>query len=189
MKNPHLILIALLMVSAPSEAANKNIFGQNRRKVQSSGTSVYTKIRDNYNRVMSNLNKYRAIEVPVHDTHEGGSVTVWFYGSAMQAMKEEQLLKKSKNLRDYYLEQGEISYVVNKFTTFRTNKETQEVSVKLQEDRFYFSGGKLISWISGKQQVPKHHKRWKAIEEELITDFDSRRKLVQEQMVTGDFIY
>ncbi len=106
-------------------------------------------IRSRYATINKNLKSYRQVKKEISGySAEGGELVAYFDGDAIKKIVAQHFGETGKAVEEYYFWNNELMFVFR-----RESKYDRPLSGKViatEENRFYFSAGRLIRWIDGK---------------------------------------
>lgn len=141
--SPFLAVVALgLLMSAPAIRAQ----GAKDPRIQH--------IRKVYASTESGLKKCSTVKREIEgQSTEGGELTAYLRGTEMVKLDAVYYGESGKATEAYYLEEGRVVFILR--TDMNYDKPLSGVVKSRTEERFYFAGGELITWLDEtKKSVP-----------------------------------
>ena len=147
MKKAFIVLIvALFALSVPAGVAGQAAANNPQEKESISS------IRERYAAVNKNLAKYRVVKKELSGfSAEGGELVAYFEGSSVVKLAATHLGETGRSSEEFYYRDGELIFVFYRRETYDAPM-SGKVS-KTAEERFYFSGGRLIRWLDSRGRV------------------------------------
>ncbi|HKR58634.1 MAG TPA: hypothetical protein VJS64_02785 [Pyrinomonadaceae bacterium] len=106
-------------------------------------------IRQQYRTINSRSPKYRQVKKDLEGySTEGGELVAYFEGAAIVKLAAQFYGECGRAAEEYYYQDGHLIFVFRK-DSYYSKCLTGKV-VKVEEQRFYFNNGALITWINEK---------------------------------------
>ena len=125
-------------------------------------TATLNPIRENFKRINS-ISKWTSVnKKEINESTEGGEVTFYYLNNVLEKMVTRNFGETFQQLTEYYLLNGQLSFVFEKFykyncpiyydsTSMKENNDNQTFDFEkseIVEDRSYFEKGKLIHQVN-----------------------------------------
>lgn len=153
--------------------------------------AVFQSIRRQVVQIDSKGNSYRQVQRDVEGkSTEGGVVTGYYDGKSLRKIVATYYGESGKVTEEYYVLNGSPIFVLR--TDYRYNKPLGEPPfgtsnpkvVSQQQDRFYFSKGKLVRWIDPEdKQSTLDGKKAEVEERRLCQDVEALLRLLNRAKV------
>ena len=110
------------------------------------GTDPIASIRQHYAQINRSVPLYKKVKKELSGfSAEGGELLAYFHGPSVMKIVATFLGESGKASEEYYFWDGQLIFVLRK--DFQYSTPLSGKVIKTTENRFYFSGGKLIRWI------------------------------------------
>lgn len=155
--------IKLLMLTAALLLVFPSVFAQSREEIRSIAKQVNT--------INRNLKKYTKKKKDVDDVSlEGTAATYYISGRGLMKISARMYGETYNAVGEFYYQGEEMIFAflkINKYDT-QIGLEKPVKVVKVEEKRFYFSGGKLIKLLIGKKRIQAGEEGFDESEDEIV---------------------
>lgn len=157
MKKKLLILAAALLLVFPT------VFAQTRAEI--------AEIAKQVNTINRSLKKYTKKNKDVDDISlEGTAATYYVSGKGLKKISAKMYGETYNAVGEFYYQGEEMIFAFLKLNRYDTQigLEKPVKVVKVEEKRFYFSGGKLIKLLVGKKRIQSGEEGFEEAEDEVV---------------------
>lgn len=166
----------------------KESFKQEDFPVNEYLTEKLKPIQVNFTRINSITHWTSIYSKELTGTNEGGEVKFYYLNKQLEKIVTRTFGETFQNLKEYYLLNGELSFVFEKTLKYNrpiyydstAMKENDDIEIfdfgksKVVEVRSYFEGGKLIHQISNAESGPSDERNYQLHEQKRISrEFES----------------
>lgn len=109
-------------------------------------------IRERYEQIQGSLQRCQIVTREIEgESAEGGELKAWRLDAAMVKMAATHYGESGRKTQEFYLKGSEVVFFFEVTSTY--DKPLSGKVVSREEERLYFSGGKLFRWLNAKKKL------------------------------------
>ena len=108
-------------------------------------------IREHYEQIQDSLKRCQIVTREIEgESAEGGELKAWLLDAAIVKMEVTHYGESGRKTQEFYLKGSEVVFVFEVTSIY--DKPLSGKVVSREEERFYFSVGKLLRWLNAKKK-------------------------------------